>query len=124
MGRTYYAYNCANANEQIAFNWGTDYTYAGAGATVTTVPRSSDGHLLPPPVGSGQCAGSDKKGVVYAQVAISGVSCSVAESVMTGSDAAKGSSTKRTASPAPRRVKGHTPTGRVRGAAPTTPMTA
>jgi len=93
-GGTYYAYDCVNANEQVAFNWGADYTYGGAGATVTAVPRSSDGHLLPSPVGSGQCSGSDKKGVVYAQVAISGVSCSVAETVMTGSDVAKGSSYK------------------------------
>jgi hypothetical protein len=89
----YYAYSCVNAHEQIAFNWGADYTYADtATATATTVPRSSSGHLLPAPVGSGQCQAGDKRGLVYAQIAISGVSCSVAESVMTGSDAAKGAS--------------------------------
>ncbi len=26
-GSTYYAYSCANGTEQVAFNWGTDYTY-------------------------------------------------------------------------------------------------
>jgi len=25
---TYYAYNCAAGAQQIAFNWGTQYTYA------------------------------------------------------------------------------------------------
>jgi hypothetical protein len=93
-GGTYYAYDCAKGSEQVAFNWGSDYTYAGAGSTTTTVPRMSDGHLLPSPVGSGQCQGSDKNGVVYAQVAIAGVSCTVAESVMSESDMAKGASYK------------------------------
>jgi hypothetical protein len=26
-GRTYYAYSCVDGSEQVAFNWGTDYTY-------------------------------------------------------------------------------------------------
>jgi hypothetical protein len=25
-GGTYYAYDCVNGAEQVAFNWGTDYT--------------------------------------------------------------------------------------------------
>jgi hypothetical protein len=28
-GGTYYAYSCADGSEQVAFNWGTDYTYSG-----------------------------------------------------------------------------------------------
>jgi hypothetical protein len=28
-GGTYYAYSCADGSEQVAFNWGTDYTYDG-----------------------------------------------------------------------------------------------
>lgn len=28
-GGTYYAYSCANGSEQVAFTWGTDYTYSG-----------------------------------------------------------------------------------------------
>jgi hypothetical protein len=28
-GGTYYAYSCADGSEQVAFNWGTDYTYEG-----------------------------------------------------------------------------------------------
>jgi hypothetical protein len=28
-GGTYYAYSCADGGEQVAFNWGTDYTYDG-----------------------------------------------------------------------------------------------
>ena len=28
-GGTYYAYSCADGSLQVAFNWGTDYTYAG-----------------------------------------------------------------------------------------------
>jgi len=28
-GGTYYAYSCADGSEQVAFNWGTDYTYQG-----------------------------------------------------------------------------------------------
>lgn len=91
-GGTYYAYSCVSSGKQVAFNWGADYTYAGGGATLTTVPDSSNGHLLPSPVGSGQCLAGDKNGAVYAQVAISGVSCFVAEPVMAGADAAKGAS--------------------------------
>jgi hypothetical protein len=94
-GGTYYAYRCVSSSKQVAFNWGADYTYAGSRATTTTVPRSSDGHLLPSPVGSGQCQASDKDGSVDAQVAISGVGCSVAESVMGGAFAAKGASYRR-----------------------------
>jgi hypothetical protein len=28
-GGTYYAYSCADGSDQVAFNWGTDYTYEG-----------------------------------------------------------------------------------------------
>jgi hypothetical protein len=90
-GGTYYAYDCVDGSAQVAFNWGADYTYAGSGATTTTTPRSSGGHLLPSPLGSGQCQAGDKNDSVYAQVAVSGVSCTVAESVMIGSTTAKGS---------------------------------
>jgi len=27
-GDNYYAYTCVNGSMQVAFNWGTDYTYA------------------------------------------------------------------------------------------------
>jgi hypothetical protein len=91
-GGTYYAYGCAKGSEQVAFNWGSDYTYTGTGATTTTPPRMSDGRLLPSPVGDGQCTGGyNKDRSVYAQIAVSGVSCTVAESVIPGSDVAKGS---------------------------------
>ena len=28
-GGTYYAYSCADGSLEVAFDWGTDYTYAG-----------------------------------------------------------------------------------------------
>jgi len=53
-GGTYYAYNCVKGSEQVAFNWGSDYTYADS---TTSTPSSSLYHLVPSPVGDGQCQG-------------------------------------------------------------------
>jgi hypothetical protein len=68
-------------------NKGSGKTFARAHATW----RNSAGSLQPAPVGRSDCgARRFADGSVYAQVAVSGVSCELVESVAFGADAAKG----------------------------------
>jgi hypothetical protein len=86
-GGTYYSYSCQDGLQQVAFNWGRDYTYA----TITNPADSTSGHLSPAPLGSGQCqAGVLKGGSVYAQIAVQGATCNQAAKAAAGAVKAKG----------------------------------
>ena len=83
---TYYMYSCADGSQQVAFNWGQYEASTGTGT-------STSGPLEPTAVGDGQCDAEDfNDGSVVAQVAVSGASCSTADEVMNGADAAGGAS--------------------------------
>ncbi len=74
-------------------NKGSGKTYAHASTTWTNVAAGTGGSVQPAPVGSGQCQAKrfpDES--AYAQIAISGVTCELAEAVGYGADAAKGAS--------------------------------
>jgi hypothetical protein len=86
-GGTYYAYSCQDGLEQVAFNWGKDYTYA----TITNPADVTSGHLAPAPLGAGQCqAGALKGGSVYAQIAVVGATCTQVSKVAAKAPKAKG----------------------------------
>ena len=86
-GGTYYAYSCQDGLEQVAFNWGRDYTYA----TITNPADTTTGHLNPAPLGSGQCqAGVLKGGSVYAQIAVQDATCAQVTNAAAGAVKAKG----------------------------------
>lgn len=89
-GGTYFAYSCRNGKEQVAFTWGTDYTF---GESPTTTVVVSTGPLRPSALGAGQCYYSSfPDHSVDAQIAVSGTSCSVESSVEKASDVARGTS--------------------------------
>ena len=79
-------------------NKGSGATFAHAATSWKNVPAGSSpsgsgsaGSLKPTPVGSGQCqAMKFPDESAYAQIAVSGASCTAAESVGFGADAAKG----------------------------------
>ncbi|MGA8428028.1 MAG: hypothetical protein WB801_10665 [Candidatus Dormiibacterota bacterium] len=92
-GSTYYAYSCARGGQEVAFNWGTDYTYGSSSSgSSTPTPSPSSGALQPAALGQGDCqAVRLSDGSVYAQIAVANTTCAVADSVAGGADSARGS---------------------------------
>lgn len=89
---TYYTYSCKNGDKQVAFNWGSNYSYGSAGPTPTaTSSPVVAGTLQPAAVGDAPCdAGSATDEGTYAQVAVSGTTCPQAKTVAAAAGTARG----------------------------------
>jgi hypothetical protein len=89
---TYYTYSCKDGDEQVAFNWGSDYAGVSAGQTPTaTTSPVVAGTLQPATVGDAQCgAGDTSDEGTYAQVAVSGATCPQATMVAYAAGSARG----------------------------------
>lgn len=90
-GGTYYAYSCADGDQQVAFNWGTDYTYGQSSTTSVPPVTSASGKLEPAALGQGQCEYEqfNSKSVV-AQIAVANTTCAVEALLARGASKAKG----------------------------------
>lgn len=81
---TFYAYSCADGNNQIAFNWqpadnSTSSSSPSPSSSTPTVTVGGSGALQPTLPGDGECGAAAN----YAQIAISGgATCTTAESVV------------------------------------------
>ncbi len=89
---TYYTYSCKNGDEQVAFNWGSNYAY-GSGESTPTATSSPEvaGTLQPATVGNAQCSAGDTSDEgTYAQLAVAGTACPLARTVAAAAGPARG----------------------------------
>ncbi|MGC1184408.1 MAG: hypothetical protein WBA31_04545 [Candidatus Dormiibacterota bacterium] len=88
---TYYAYSCANGSDQVAFTWGTNYTYGSGAASASPLSSPTSGRLQPAPVGYAQCdAQRFQDNSVAAQIAVADTTCATAATVEKQADTAQG----------------------------------